>query len=111
MGFKIAFEFGSAQLKPETLDTLRNLGKALNENLGDRKLFEIEGHTDAVGSLAYNSELSRLRAEAVKDFLVRQMGVSTERLAIAGRGFCAPANPRDPYAAENRRVVVINQAS
>ena len=109
IGFGIAFEFGSAQIKPEAYEVLRNLGKALNEDLKDQKLFEIEGHTDAVGTLPFNEELSRLRAEAVKEFLVRQMGVSPERLAVVGKGFCAPANPRDPYAAENRRVVVINQ--
>jgi len=107
----ITFEFGSAQLRPESLDTLRNLGKALNENLADQKAFTIEGHTDAVGTLAYNEELSRLRAEAVKNFLVNSVGVSASRLEVIGKGFCDPANPRNPRAAENRRVVVINQSS
>ena len=109
--FKIAFEFGSAQLKPESTEILRRLGKALNEGLSDQKLFEIEGHTDAVGPLPYNEQLSKLRAEAVKDFLVRDMGVSPDRLAVVGKAYCEPADPRNPYGAENRRVVVVNQAS
>jgi len=107
----ITFEFGSAQLKPEGMETLRNLGKALNEDLGDQKVFAIEGHTDATGTLDYNQELSRLRAQAVKEFLVHQMGVAETRLEIVGKGPCELANPRDPYAGENRRVVVINQTS
>jgi outer membrane protein OmpA-like peptidoglycan-associated protein len=107
----ITFEFGSAQLKPEGVDTLRNLGKALNEDLGDQKVFAIQGHTDATGTLDYNQELSRLRAQAVKEFLVREMGVAETRLEIVGKGPCELANPRDPYAGENRRVVVINQTS
>lgn len=111
IGFAVSFEFGSAQLKPEALGTLRNLGRALNEELRDQKLFVIEGHTDAVGTIAYNEELSRLRAEAVKDFLVRETGVSPERLDIAGKAYCHPANPQNPRGAENRRVVVVNQSS
>ena len=107
----ITFEFGSAQLKPEGVDTLRNLGKALNEDLGDQKVFAIQGHTDATGTLDYNQELSRVRAQAVKEFLVREMGVAETRLEIVGKGPCELANPRDPYAGENRRVVVINQTS
>ncbi len=109
--FKVAFEFGSAQLKPESIETLSRLGKALNEGLSDQKLFKIEGHTDAVGTLPYNERLSQLRAAAVREFLVRQMGVSAERLSSVGKAFCEPLDPKDPYGAENRRVVVINQAS
>src|SRR6266851_3185714 len=108
--FKVAFEFGSAQLKPESIETLSRLGKALNEGLSDQKLFKIEGHTDAVGTLPYNERLSQLRAAAVREFLVRQMGVSAERLSSVGKAFCEPLDPKDPYGAENRRVVVINQA-
>ncbi len=109
--FKVAFEFGSAQLKPESVETLSRLGKALNGGLNDQKLFKIEGHTDAVGTLPYNSRLSQQRAAAVRDFLVRQMGVSAERLSSVGKAFCEPLNPKDPYGAENRRVVVVNQTS
>jgi outer membrane protein OmpA-like peptidoglycan-associated protein len=104
----IQFEFSSAKLKPESIETLRNLGDALNQGLSDQKLFLIEGHTDAAGARAYNLELSRLRAEAVKDFLVNTMGVSPSRLTALGKGSADPINSRNPYAAENRRVVVIN---
>ncbi len=109
--FKVAFEFGSAQLKPESVETLSRLGKALNGGLSDQKLFKIEGHTDAVGALPYNSRLSQQRAAAVRDFLVRQMGVSAERLSSVGKAFCEPLNAKDPYGAETRRVVVVNQTS
>jgi len=110
IGFRIEFEFASAQLKPQSIEILRNLGAALNEDLTDQKQFELQGHTDAVGSLEYNEQLSKLRAEAVRDFLVNEMKVSPERLVTTGRGFCELANPSHPYAAENRRVVVINQS-
>ena len=113
--FKVAFEFGSAQLKSESIDTLTRLGKALTAaapaGLSDQKLFAIEGHTDAVGSLPFNERLSALRAAAVKDFLIKEMGVEPARLVSVGKAFCEPLDPADPKGAENRRVVIINQTS
>jgi outer membrane protein OmpA-like peptidoglycan-associated protein len=104
----IQFEFGSDRFKPEAIETLRNLGKALNEELKDQKLFLIEGHTDAVGSRAYNAALSDRRAQAVKAYLVQEMGVSSDRLKTVGKGSSEPVVPKNPYAAQNRRVVVVN---
>jgi outer membrane protein OmpA-like peptidoglycan-associated protein len=107
----ITFEFGSAQLKPEAIVTLRNLGNALNQDLKDEKTFVIEGHTDKSGTRAYNDELSKRRADAVKDYLVREMGVLADRLSTEGKGFSELADPEHPYSAINRRVVVINATS
>jgi outer membrane protein OmpA-like peptidoglycan-associated protein len=107
----IQFTFGSAQITPESSETLRNLGNALNRELVDQKSFLIEGHTDAAGSPQVNTPLSRRRAEAVRDYLIHEMGVSPSRLQAVGKGSADPANPADPYAAENRRVVVINIGS
>jgi len=104
----IQFEFNSDRFKPEAIETLRNLGKALNEELKDQNLFLVEGHTDAVGSRGYNAALSDRRAQAVKDYLVREMGVSSDRLKTVGRGSSDPVVSKNPYAAQNRRVVVVN---
>jgi OmpA-OmpF porin, OOP family len=104
----IQFTFNSAQLTPGSIDTLRNLGNALNHELADQKSFLIEGHTDATGGRYYNINLSRRRADAVKNYLVRKAGVSPSRLKTAGKGASEPINPADPYAADNRRVVVKN---
>jgi len=67
---------------------------------------EIEGHTDNRGSRAWNIKLSQMRAEAVKNYLIK-MGVDASRLTAAGYG---PDRPRADNAtkagrAENRRVV------
>jgi OmpA-OmpF porin, OOP family len=107
----IQFTFGSAEITPESSETLRNLGNALNHGLADQKAFVIEGHTDRTGTRAYNDELSKRRADAVKDYLVNQMGVSADRLQSFGKGFSEPADPKHPYAAENRRVRVVNPGS
>jgi outer membrane protein OmpA-like peptidoglycan-associated protein len=104
----IQFEFASARLKPESIETLRNLGNALNNELKNEKLFLIEGHADGAGRHKYNTMLSYRRAEAVKDYLVQQMGVAPARLQTVGKGSSEPADPKNRYGAENRRVVVIN---
>jgi outer membrane protein OmpA-like peptidoglycan-associated protein len=104
----IQFAFNSAQLTPGSIATLHNLGNALNHELADQKSFRIEGHTDASGELQYNMVLSRRRADAVEDYLVRQAHVDPSRLRTVGKGPTELANPADPDGAENRRVVVIN---
>ena len=104
----ITFEFGSAALTPASIKTLDNLGNALAQGLKNEKAFLIEGHTDRVGSREYNDQLSRDRAQSVKAYLIKEFGIESEKLQIMGKGFMDPANPQNPYAAENRRVVIVN---
>jgi OmpA-OmpF porin, OOP family len=107
----IKFEFDSAKLKPESIATLQNLGKSLKEDFPATNMFLIEGHTDATGTFAYNQELSRQRAEAVKTYLTQKVGVRSEQLDATGLGYCGLANPADPRGGENRRVVIVNKAA
>jgi outer membrane protein OmpA-like peptidoglycan-associated protein len=104
----IQFALGSDEITSDASQTLRNLGNVLNHQLADQKAFLIEGHIDLKEAQAYNDELAWHRAEAAKDFLVREAGVSPQRLRTIGKGFSDPADPTNPYAAENRRVVVVN---
>jgi outer membrane protein OmpA-like peptidoglycan-associated protein len=105
----ISFEFGSSVLTPQAKDVLRNLGNALNGPLKDQKSIEIDGHTDAVGTYAFNEQLSWQRAQAAKDFLVHEMSIAPDRLKVIGRAYCDPADPTNPDGAANRRVVFVNQ--
>ncbi len=70
--------------------------------------FNVVGHTDTVGSAAYNDALSLRRAEAVKGELVR-LGVPANEIAITGRGFSDPLVATGPGVAEpnNRRAEII----
>ena len=73
---------------------------------------EIEGHTDNVGSEAYNLDLSKRRAESVKNYLVENLGIDPARLSAAGYGFSRPIadnNTREGRA-QNRRVVATVKA-
>lgn len=99
------FDFDQSTLKPQ--------GKAaLNQLLGQLNGMDLEvivtvGHTDAVGSDAYNQKLSQRRAEAVKAYLVAQ-GVETNRVYTEGKGETQPVadNASAAGRAKNRRVTV-----
>jgi outer membrane protein OmpA-like peptidoglycan-associated protein len=69
----------------------------------------IEGHTDNVGTDAYNQDLSTRRAAAVKDALVRDFKVPAGRLTTAGFGESRPRETNDTIAgrARNRRVELV----
>ena len=66
---------------------------------------EISGHTDSTGSVAYNRELSRRRAESVKRYLVEH-GIDTARIQTRGAGPDEPIDSnRSPAGrARNRRI-------
>jgi outer membrane protein OmpA-like peptidoglycan-associated protein len=105
---EVQFEYNSAKLTPAAVETLTTLGSALiNERLAGSP-FLIGGHTDAKGSADYNLRLSDRRAEAVRQFLITTFGIDASRLSAKGFGSRYLKNPRQPRAAENRRVQVVN---
>jgi outer membrane protein OmpA-like peptidoglycan-associated protein len=71
---------------------------------------KIEGHTDAVGSEAYNQTLSEQRAASVKEYLVQQFHIDPTRLTVKGLGKSKPITTNDTEAgrSKNRRVEVVN---
>lgn len=92
------FEFGSAELTPE-LRTLLDTGAGIllrNPSI----LMTIEGHTDSVGSDAFNLALSEARAQAGADYLIAR-GVPAERLFPIGFGETQPIASNE--TAEGRR--------
>lgn len=103
----IQFDFDSARVRPESQQALSNLAQALQSEALAASRFAVEGHTDAKGSADYNQRLSQRRAEAVRDYLGQQ-GVAAARLVPAGKGASELANPGEPFAAENRRVRIVN---
>lgn len=99
------FDFDKATLKPE--------GKAKLDDLTDKvKGITLEviiavGHTDSVGSDAYNQKLSEKRAQAVKDYLTSK-GTDASRVYVEGKGEKQPVadNKTADGRAKNRRVEI-----
>jgi outer membrane protein OmpA-like peptidoglycan-associated protein len=100
----IYFDFDKATFKTESYTELNKLEAMLRENSSIS--VEIGGHTDAVGTKAYNLYLSRKRAEAVKDFLTKK-GIDARRVKAVGYGKTKPlvSNDDEQEGREiNRRV-------
>jgi outer membrane protein OmpA-like peptidoglycan-associated protein len=98
----VFFATGSYELKPESKVELNEVVEFLNNNPVVRIM--LEGHTDNVGSEAYNTELSENRAKAVYKYLVNQ-GIEANRLEYKGYGFSQPVdtNETEEGRARNRR--------
>jgi outer membrane protein OmpA-like peptidoglycan-associated protein len=99
----VQFAFDSARILPQARPQLDAVAAGIKLLPDDRRVV-IEGHTDSVGSAAYNLELSERRALAVKTYLVAAHGIDSGRLLTEGFGPYRPINPADSAAAENRRV-------
>lgn len=103
LSLPVRFAFDSADILPAARAQLDALAEGI-KLLAPKSIVTVEGHTDAVGSDAYNLELSRGRARAVRDYLVQRHGIDTARLKTVGYGEDRPIADSDPYAAVNRRV-------
>ncbi|MGA2607715.1 MAG: OmpA family protein [Terriglobia bacterium] len=99
----IQFDTGSDQLRPESMNVIKEVAAALQKQPALK--LRIEGHTDSTGDAAKNLDLSKRRAESVKGALVK-LGISPDRLTTEGFGQTKPLAPEDtPQGrAENRRV-------
>lgn len=109
LDLNINFEFRSAELTDNAKILLDEVGQALNDQKMLGAKFELNGHTDDIGSDNYNMSLSAQRAEAVADYLENRHTVKDERLIPKGYGESFPKveNLNDESRAENRRVELI----
>lgn len=102
----IYFDIESAHLTQDSYEVLEHLYGVLKEN--ESLMVEIGGHTDNTGTLQANMTLSEARANAVRDFLVKQ-GISGQRLIAKGYGPSQPlaSNDDEENGRElNRRIEV-----
>jgi OmpA-OmpF porin, OOP family len=100
----ILFAVNSATIQPESTPTLVEIGTMLKDHPELR--LRIEGHTDSTGDDAANLDLSRRRAEAVRDFLVARYGIDGGRLETEGMGETNPvADNATPEGRQNNRRV------
>jgi outer membrane protein OmpA-like peptidoglycan-associated protein len=99
----VNFDFDKATLRQEDVSDLDKNVEALKA-WGDVNI-EVAGHTDSMGSDAYNMKLSQQRAEAVRNFLISR-GVAADRLTAKGYGESQPVadNATEEGRFKNRRV-------
>ncbi|MEI6323082.1 MAG: OmpA family protein [bacterium] len=104
----LLFEYDSDALKPEAAEILAKLGSLIKKNA--QAFFRIEGHTDSYGSDDYNTKLSLRRAEAVKNWLLMNMGLEASQISTTGLGksrLLVPATGSVEQQQLNRRVEIV----
>jgi len=101
---EINFEFNSSILS-DGYPTLLRLGELLQQHR-DYKI-QVQGHTDYVGSVAYNEKLAIARGNTVRDFLLKY-GATAAQIAVSGQGKRTPEVPNTTKEGRfiNRRVVM-----
>ncbi len=102
----VEFDLNTASLRPQSYSVLDRIVMIMNKYKKYR--LQIEGHTDSVGSSAFNLNLSRNRAKACYDYLVSK-GISSSRLTYEGYGESRPIADNDYPEGQrlNRRVEFI----
>lgn len=107
--YGILFDTNKTDIKPESEPALKEIATLLRK---DPKLtLHVVGHTDNVGSLSANMDLSRRRSEAVVKVLITKHAIAAARLHGEGVGPLAPVatNDTDAGRAKNRRVELVKQ--
>lgn len=107
--YDILFDTGSAAIKPESSAALTEIARMLTET--PTLNLHVVGHTDNVGALAGNIDLSKRRANAVVTALTTTHKIAASRLRADGVGPLAPvaSNDNDAGRARNRRVDLVKQ--
>lgn len=102
----LLFATGKSELKQGAINNLDKLTAFLYKY--QERSVTIEGHTDSVGSDAFNLELSQRRADSVKSYLLNQ-GIEASRLVASGKGETQPVGSNNSAAdrQQNRRVEII----
>lgn len=99
----IFFDHDKYELKEKSISELQNVERFLLENPNIK--VEISGHTDNVGTVSYNMQLSQKRAQAVYNYLIAR-GISASRLLARGYGPGKPVadNATEVGKQQNRRI-------
>ncbi|MGY3696312.1 outer membrane protein OmpA-like peptidoglycan-associated protein [Bradyrhizobium sp. USDA 3240] len=105
---EIHFDYNSAEIAKGSTQAVHELGKALADASMKGSTFVVAGHTDAIGSEAYNQDLSERRADTIKNYLVEHYGLNGSDLVTVGYGKTRPKDPSAPMDPTNRRVQVVN---
>lgn len=105
--YGILFDTGKSDIKPESMDALKQIIDYLNAN--PKVNIIVVGHTDNTGTYAGNISLSKARAESVKIYLLNTGKMEASRMLFEGAGqFCpVTTNSTEEGRKLNRRVEIV----
>lgn len=102
----ITFDFDSAKLNPQFVAPIQDVALSLQKY--PNTIVQVIGHTDSIGSIEHNNQLSQQRAQSVANVLLNS-GVGAGRLRVIGVGSTRPVASNETAAgrAMNRRVEIV----
>jgi len=105
---KILFPFDSYELTATAIRQLKVIAAALSSAKLKDSVFQVQGHTDSIGSENYNLHLSKTRAKIVRNYLVEKRAIAADRLTAKGYGEDRPvaSNETREGTQMNRRVEI-----
>lgn len=95
----VLFDFDRAALRPEAREALERVADLIRDR--HPQAVRIVGHTDSIGTDAYNQELSERRAQAVEAWLAREGGGGLPPMRTEGRGESQPVAPNTVSGQDN----------
>jgi OOP family OmpA-OmpF porin len=104
---KALFDFDKAVLKPEGMAAIDSEVISKLKDVNKLELVLVTGHTDRIGTQAYNQALSERRANAVRDYLVSK-GVAKDKIETLGMGKTQPVPGvvcNQPYPKERKALI------
>ncbi|NLC71456.1 MAG: OmpA family protein [Desulfuromonadaceae bacterium] len=105
---RIEFDFDSAEIRSAYRNDLPVAAEFIKNNPAIPYML-LAGHTDSIGSDAYNQKLSERRANAVRNYLIQNFNIDSKKLVAKGYGESKPIATNDTEAGrqKNRRVEII----
>jgi outer membrane protein OmpA-like peptidoglycan-associated protein len=104
---RVNFDFNKSDIRENDIAELQKAVRFIRKYPGAK--VRLEGHTDSIGTEEYNQRLSERRAEAVKDYLVKEGATRASKISTVGYGESRPvaSNDTEEGMALNRRVEVL----
>jgi outer membrane protein OmpA-like peptidoglycan-associated protein len=110
----VLFDFDKDAIRPDAEVALQQISGSIAQRFPNSAI-QINGHTDSIGTEAYNLDLSQRRAESVKQWLASNGGISSNHMTVNGLGESQPVAPNtnsdnsdNPAGRQrNRRVEII----
>lgn len=104
---KILFDTNKADIKKKYIPEVNKVAEVLKKN--PDATVEIQGHTDSVGNDKYNLNLSQRRADSVRNYLIKKLGINPSRVTAKGYGKSQPIadNKTKEGKQKNRRTIAV----
>ena len=108
IGENILFDEGKSTIRPGAEANLRQIAASISKRYNGGEV-RVYGHTDAVGSAGSNKDLAEQRAEAVRNWLVKNGNVAENRISLHPVGESQPvaSNATESGRQQNRRVEIV----